>query len=149
MITYRSRAVGVACLACRCLLLSGLTFFAACAPVTLTALGVGSAAGVQHTLGGITYRTFTAPLPQVRSAAIASLGRMGIKVDSRDKSGEGEVIKAKANGRDIEIELDALTPNMTRMRTAVRNGLFMDAATGAEIILQTERVLNNGKGALT
>jgi hypothetical protein len=59
------------------------------------------------------------------------------------------VIKATANGRSIEIELDALTPNTTRMRTSVRNGLFMDAATGAEIIMQTERVLNNGKGALT
>jgi len=117
--------------------------------LALTAVGVGSAAGVQHTLNGIAYRTFTAPLPQVRGAAVASLNRMGIKVDSRDKSKEGEVIKARAGGREIEIELDALTPNTTRMRTAVRNGLFMDAATSTEIILQTERVLTNGKGPAT
>lgn len=128
-------------------LLGGFFLLTACAPMALTAVGVGSAAGVQHTLGGITYRTFTAPLPQVRSAAVASLGRMGIKVDSREKSEGGEIIKATANGREIEIELDALTPNTTRMRTSVRNGIFMDAATGAEIIIQTERALNNGKVA--
>lgn len=133
----------------RLAILGSVVLLAACAPMALTAVGVGSAAGVQHTMGGITYRTFTAPLPQVRGAAVASLNRMGIKVDSHDKSKAGEVIKATANGRDIEIELDALTPNTTRMRAAVRNGLFMDAATGAEIIMQTERVLNNGKGAWT
>lgn len=121
----------------------------ACAPLALTAVGVGSAAGVQHTLNGIAYRTFTAPLPQVRGAAIASLNRMGIAVDSRDKTKEGEVIKARASGREIEIEFDALTPNTTRMRTSVRNGLYMDAATSTEIILQTERVLANGKGSAT
>ena len=132
-----------------CLALISLASLTACAPLALTAVGVGSAAGVQHTLNGIAYRTFTAPLPQVRGAAVASLNRMGIKVDSRDKSKEGEVIKARAGGREIEIELDALTPNTTRMRTAVRNGLFMDAATSTEIILQTERVLTNGKGPAT
>lgn len=132
---------------CRCLLLPAVLLMAGCAPMTLTAIGVGSAAGVQHTMGGISYRTFTTPLPQVRSATLASLGRMGIKVDSREKSAEGETIKASANGRSIEIEFDALTPNTTRMRTMVRNGLFMDAATGAEIILQTEKGLGHANVA--
>ena len=139
MSTSRSRRTA-AHLRC-CLALISLVLLAACVPLSLTAVGVGSAAGVQHTLNGIAYRTFTAPLPQVRGAAIASLNRMGIKVDSRDRSEEGEVIKATASGRKIEIELDALTPNTTRMRTAVRNGLFMDSATSTEIILQTERAL--------
>lgn len=115
-----------------------------CTPLALTAVGVGSAAGVQHTMGGITYRTFTSPLPQVRKATIASLNRMGIKVDKREKSGTGEVITATASDRKIEIELDALTSNTTRMRAVVREGVFMDAATGAEIILQTEQTLNSG-----
>lgn len=115
---------------------------AGCDPVSLTVFGVGTATGVQHTLNGITYRTFTAPLPKVRSAANASLDRMGIKVVAREKNGSGEVIKATATERTIEIELDALTPSTTRMRAMVRNGLFYDSATGLEIILQTERVLN-------
>lgn len=123
-----------------CVLLAG------CDPLSLTVFGVGTATGVQHTLNGIAYRTFTAPLPQVRSAATASLNRMGIQVTSREKNRSGELIKATASERTIEIELDALTPNTTRMRTMVRNGLFFDSATGMEIILQTERTLN-GRGA--
>lgn len=118
-----------------------LALSAGCAPVALTAFGVGTATGVQHTLNGIAYRTFTVPLPQLRSAATASLNRMGIKVASREKTKEGELIKASASEREIEIELDSITPSTTRMRVAVRNGLFMDSATGTEIILQTERAL--------
>lgn len=149
MMTARTGMAATAALALRGAGLGAWFVLAGCAPVALTAVGVGSAAGVQHTMGGITYRTFTASLPQVRSAAVSSLNRMGIKVEAQEKSGSGEVIKARANGRDIEIELDALTPNTTRMRAVVRNGLFMDAATGAEIITQTERVLGNGKAAVS
>ena len=119
----------------------GLMLLGACEPVSLTMLGVGTATGVQHTLGGITYRTFTAPLPRVRAAAISGLNQMGIKVAGREKTNGGEVLKAAAADRQIDIELDAITANTTRMRAAVRNGLFMDAATATEIILQTERAL--------
>ncbi len=118
-----------------------------CDPISLTAFGVGSAAGVQHTLGGISYRTFTASLPEVRSATLSALNRMGVKNTVRSKAAEGELITAKAGDREIEIELDAITPKTTRMRTTVRNGLFMDSATGTELILQTERNLNNRKEA--
>ena len=81
-------------------------------------------------------------MAQVRTATLAALHRMGVTVSSREKTPEGEVIKARASERDIEIDLDAVTPNTTRMRTVVRNGLFMDSATGTEIILQTEKILN-------
>ena len=120
-------------------------FASGCDPILLTAFGVGSAAGVQHTLSGISYRTFTASLPEVRAAALAALNRMGVNHSTRRKTEEGEVITAKAGGRDIEIELDAITPKTTRMRTTVRNGVLMDSATGTEIILQTERILSHGK----
>jgi len=122
---------------------------AGCDPVSLTVFGVGAASGVQHTLNGISYRTFTASMPQVRTATLGSLQRMGIKVSSREKTKEGEVIKASANERNVEIELDAVTRNTTRMRTTVRDGLFMDSATGMEIIIQTEKALYNGKGAVS
>lgn len=130
-----------------CLAACGAVLLAACDPVSLTVFGVGTATGVQHTLGGITYKTFTAPLPQVRSATINSLNHMGIKVAAREKTKEGELIKATASERQIEIELDAITPSTTRMRASVRNGLFMDGATATEIILQTERALTQGKAA--
>jgi hypothetical protein len=120
---------------------------AACDPVSLTVFGVGTATGVQHTLNGITYKTFTAPLPQVRAATLSGLNNMGIKVTSREKTQGGELIKATATEREIDIELDAISRGTTRMRAAVRNGLFMDAATATEIILQTERVLTRGNAA--
>lgn len=119
---------------------------AGCDPVSLTVFGAGAVSGMQHTLNGISYRTFTAPVSQVRTATLGSLNRMGIKISSREKTKEGEVIKASANERDVEIELDAITPNTTRMRAMVRNGLFMDRSTGMEIIMQTEKALYNGKG---
>ena len=130
----------------KCVAVLGIALLAGCDPVSLTVFGIGTATGVQHTLSGITYKTFTAPLPRVRTATINGLNRMGIKVASREKTKEGEVIKASASERQIEIELDAITASTTRMRTSVRNGLFMDSATSTEIILQTEKALNNRKG---
>ena len=120
------------------------TFVSACDPVTLTVFGVGTATGVQHTLSGIAYKTFTSPLPKVRYAALHALQRMDIRVGSKEKTENGELIKAKASDRDIEIELEAISPKTTRMRTTARNGPFSDAATATEIIIQTEKALDGG-----
>lgn len=121
----------------------------ACTPAALTALSMGGAAGIQHTVNGISYRTFTAPMPEVRTAARTALGRMGVTNVTQHKTEEGEVISAKAGDRTIEVELVTITPRATRMRTTVRSGVLMDSATGTEIILQTERTLANGKRAPT
>lgn len=114
-----------------------------CAPVALTALGVGMATGVSHTLGGMVYKTFTAPKSEVRKATMTALNRMQIKVRQSRRDGSSEVISAKAGDRDIEIELEALTPNTTRMLVTARkdSGLLRDGATATEIILQTERIV--------
>ena len=115
-----------------------------CAPLSLTAFGVGASTGISHTLTGITYRTFTVPMPKVKGATMTALNKMGIKVVSTSRAESTEVIKGSANDREIEVELEPLTPNTTRMRTvAKKGGLFYDSATSTEIILQTERVLNN------
>jgi hypothetical protein len=114
----------------------------ACDPVTLTMLGVGAGAGVAHEMGGIAYKTFTEPLPRVKRAALAALGRMAVKVGSVEKTAGGEVIKATAADRDIEIDLEALTANTTRIRTVARRStLLVDSSTAAEIIAQTEKAL--------
>lgn len=115
----------------------------ACDPVSLTLLGVGAGVGAAHQLGGLTYKTFTEPLPKVKNAALAALKRMAIKVDSIEKTSTGQLIKATAADRSIEIELDALTANTTRMRAVARRegGIIVDSATAVEIIVQTEKVL--------
>ncbi len=116
---------------------------AGCESLAVTAAGVGGSTGVSHALGGITYRTFTAPLPKVKTATMAALNRMQIKVDSAKKVEGSELIMAKATDRDIEIELESLSPTTTRMRTVAKKGLLYDSATATEIILQTERILGN------
>lgn len=116
---------------------------AGCEPLAITAMGIGASTGLSHALGGMTYRTFTVPLPRVKSATMAALGRMRIKVAGASKIDNGEVIKATATDRDIEIELEALSPTTTRMRTVAKKGLLYDSATSTEIILQTERILGN------
>jgi hypothetical protein len=113
-----------------------------CAAVGLTALGVGAAVGVSHTLNGIVYRTFSEPLPKVKRATLTALSQMEIPVEKVEKTEQGERIKAKASNRAIEVEFESLTPKATRMRvTADSHGLIKDSATATEIILQTERAL--------
>ena len=112
-----------------------------CAELALTSLGVGASTGVSHSLSGITYRTFTEPMPRVRGASLKALQRMQIKVASTGKIEHGENVKAHATDREIHIVLEALSPNTTRMRVTASSGLFHDSATSTEIIMQTARFL--------
>lgn len=114
-----------------------------CVAVGITALGVGMATGVSHTLGGIVYKTFSAPQAQVKKAALAAMARMQVKVVKTTRDGDTEVIVAKAGDRNVEVELEALTGGATRMSVTVKKdaGLLRDSATATEIILQTERLV--------
>ena len=108
-------------------------------------VGVGGSAAVSHTLNGITYRTFTAPAANVKTASLGALNRMGIKYTGSAKGEHGaEMLKATATDRSIEITLEPLSANSTRMKVVARNGgIFYDSATATEIILQTERRLGS------
>ena len=116
-----------------------------CVAVGLTALGVGMATGVSHTLSGIVYKTFAEPQAKVKKATMATLGRMQVKVVKTTRDKETEYIFAKAGDRDVEVELEALTGNTTRMAVTVKKdgGLLRDGATAMEIILQTERSMGS------
>jgi len=116
------------------------------APLALTLLGVGAGVttgtAVSYTMDGIAYRTFTASVPQVERATLTALNDMGLKIEGTDKTDEGKSIKAKGLDRQIEIELQAISPKTTRIRTVAKEGVFFkDRATATEIILQTERIL--------
>jgi hypothetical protein len=66
-----------------------------CAAVALTAGGVAAAVGVNHTMNGIVYKTFSEPLPKVKRATLTALKQMEIPVETVEKtkqansSGEG------------------------------------------------------------
>ena len=116
-----------------------------CVAVGVTAAGIGLGVGASHQLGGINYKTFTEPLPTVEKATMVALKRMAIEIGSIDKTANGKIIKAEASDRNIEIELESLTRNTTRMRSVARTngGIIVDSATGVEIIMQTEKALAN------
>lgn len=125
------------------ILACGVVGLSGCVPLAITGAGVGASAGITHTMGGITYRTFTAPLPKVKSATMAALNRMGINSVKTSKEKANEKILATASDREIEIDLEQLSPNTTRMRAVARSGFFYDSATATEIIIQTEKALGN------
>jgi hypothetical protein len=113
---------------------------AGCEAIAISALGGGTSAGISQALGGTVSRTFTASLPRVRAAALAALQRMHIDVRSTGKVEGGEEINAKSISRSIDIELEEISPNATRMSVIAKSGVLLsDSATGAEILLQTDR----------
>jgi hypothetical protein len=131
-------------------LLFGAVFaLTGCAAVGLALFSVGAGVttgtSVAYSLDGIAYKTFTAPLPQVESATRTALDRMGIKIEATSKMEQGKAIKAQANDREIEIELEIVSKKTTRIRTVAKQGVFFkDRATATEIIIQTEKALGLG-----
>lgn len=107
--------------------------------------GILTSQSVAYTLDGFAYRTFTAPIAEVESATRAALERMGIRVDASGLTEHGKALRAQAFDREIEIELEMVSPKATRVRTVAKQGVFLkDRATATEILLQTEKVLALG-----
>ena len=108
------------------------------------ALAIGSVAfgtGVDHTLGGIVYRTFASSVSHTRKAVLKTLRRMDMPVSKDVATEEGWEITATATERTIEIELEVLSRRTTRMRVVANDGDFFlkDSATAEEIAAQTAR----------
>lgn len=136
LVTAARVATRVTALAVATLMLFG------CETLALTTLGIGGSAAVNHQMANTPSRTFTVPLTKVKNASIAALRRMGIEAGEVRKIDTGEVITARVGNREIEVELESVTAQTTRMRVVARNGgFFHDGATAAEIIAQTQKSL--------
>jgi len=130
------------------LLLLGTIGSSGCAAIALTLLGVGAGisggTGVSYTLDSIAYKTFTVSEEGLRAATLKTLKRMDMQVKEDQPAEVGRKIVAQAGDREVEIELDRLTAKTSRMRVNVKQGwFFKDRATAAEIIIQTERTLDD------
>lgn len=114
-----------------------------CAAVALTAGSMAAGEGINHTLSGITYKTFATPIGELKVATFKTLDRLDMGVTEQNRTPSGWEIVAKAYDRKIEIELEALTKRATRMRVVANKGeiFFKDAATATEIIIQTAETL--------
>ena len=122
--------------------IAALLLLSGCAGIALTAGSIAGSTGVNHTLNGIVYKTFTTPMKDMRVATLKTLKRMGMPVTDDKEAKFGWLIVATASERVIEIELEKLTGKTTRMRVVANKGTFWkDSATGTEIIIQTVRTL--------
>lgn len=113
-----------------------------------TGLGVAAGTGTAYTLDGIAYRTFAASIDDMRNAALRTLRRMEMKVETDTKAAvedgkpETREIVALAGDRKIHVELEKLTPRTTRMRVTAKQGWFWrDRSTAGEVIAQTADAL--------
>jgi hypothetical protein len=116
---------------------------AGCETIAISALGAGASAGISYTINGEASRTFTASEARVKAAAFTALKRMASPIESTEKTDEGHLIKAVMPQRQIEVYIEPLSPNATRVRAVAKRGAFMhDRATATEVITQTERALS-------
>ena len=128
------------------LILINTVSLSGCIAAATSAAGMGGSAAITHTMNGITYRTFTAPQAKVRIATIKALDRMQIKLisDSMQDKSNIRLVTAKSSERKIEIQLEPISSNTTRMRVIAKKGtgFFYDASTAEEIIQQTKLSLS-------
>ncbi len=138
----KHRLIGLLALLMAAVMASG------CAAIGLSLLsvgaGVGGGTGVSYTLDSIAYKTFTASDDTLRAVTLKTLKRMDMEVKENKPTDSGREIVAAAGDRTVEIEIDRLTTKTSRMRVNVKRDWFLrDRATATEIIVQTERTLEN------
>lgn len=137
------------------LLVAGAALLAGCDqaafPVTGAGTGLSQNSGIERSVTGVTYKTFSAPVSTVGRAVLQSLNYMDIGLTGVQKSEQTWQISATAGKRTIDIQLEGLTSNTTSMRVAVGRGdqLFKDGATATEIVLQTNDALTANRNAPT
>ena len=115
-----------------------------CAAMGVTLLGAAATTatktGVSYTIDSKAHKTFTAPLGQVKASLLAALGEMAFPVETDEKTEDGQRVVARVDGREVEVELEPVTPKATKVIVIVRQGWFWkDRATAEELIEQTAR----------
>jgi hypothetical protein len=100
---------------------------------------------VDYTLTGVAHHTFSVAIEPLRRATLATFKRMQIplKSDQTKDDGRRELI-ALAGDRTVYVDLERLTARTTRMRITAKHGwIWRDRAMAGEIIVQTERTLDD------
>lgn len=124
-----------------CLLLPGL--LGGCAAVAVSLAGAGAGAGITHQVNGQASRTFSAPLTRVDDAARLASRKMQLEVSEVATIERGQVTKARVSGLEITMEMQPLSPTLTRVDVVARKNFFLvDGATAQEIVTQIERALD-------
>jgi len=119
--------------------------FLGCAEVGLTvpaAAVSGGAAGVNSSFTNSAYKTMSYPVNDVEIALSKALKKMDI-IETKFKKKEDKIsISAITANLNIYIDLEKITPTVTKIEVSAKKGLFLkDKSTATEIIVQTEKNL--------
>lgn len=107
------------------------------ATLLTTSAGAVAGAGVNYSLNGVAYKTFTAPGEEVHQAALATFRHMRMDVREDRATEAGYELEVTASDRTISVEIERITPVVSRVRVGVdQGGLFKDRATATEIVVQ-------------
>jgi hypothetical protein len=113
----------------------------------VTGAGTLVKAGTEFTSSGVASRAFPLTLDDTRNVVIETLERLAVPLRASEETKRGWRIDAQASRRDIDIQLERLTPRLTRMRLVVKQGWFVrDRTTASEIIAQMERIITEREG---
>jgi len=138
--------------------LLSLCLLSGCVGASSLVLGAGAGtatgSGVSYTMDSIAYKTFTSPLDTVAEATRATLKSMEFPIRWESRNTSGVDIMAKAGNPsetlEVEIDLELLSPQVTRMRIVANRGFFLkDAATATEIIRLVSMQLDERERAAT
>ncbi len=113
-------------------------------PIAIPLVVSGAGGGVAYSITNIAYKTCSFSLKEVEAAAHEALKKMGIEEGERTEGEDVVSISGTTKNRDIYIELERITDSTTRIKVdAKRTFLLKDKATATEIIVQTERFLED------
>ncbi|GEM_PF-2585873 len=118
-------------------------------PAAVPAIIAGAGGGITYTFTNIAYRTMTRPPEEIERATLKAMEKMSIRVELlRHREFDTEIF-ASTRQLKIQINLERMTPTLTRMKVNAKKGLiFKDKNTAFEIIYQTEYFLSGaGKTA--
>lgn len=113
-----------------------------CAALAVSLAGAGAGAGFSHQMNGTATRTFSEPLEKVDTASRVAARKMSLQVDTVASTENGQITRSRISNLDVTVELETLSPNLTRVSVVARKDLLrVDGATAQEIVVQIERAL--------
>ena len=129
----------------RSTLLCLILWLSGCAAIGLTvpaAAVSGSAAGVNYSVTNNAYKTISYPVADVETALNKALKKMDIRETKFTREEDKVSISAATDTLDISIDLERVTPTVTKIEVSAKKGVVLkDKSTATEIIVQTEKNL--------
>jgi len=133
------------------------TLAAGCTGIELPALGaaalsagVGNSvkAGIEYSVTGSAYRTFTLPLEDLAGLVRRTLERMDLPVTEAGTKDTQLIYVAEGIDRTVRLTFTPVSTSVTRLGITVKQGAIRrDRATASEIITQIELGLASLKSA--